>query len=80
MGNRFHGHTFFFDAFVSEDDYSYFLIRVKLDQNHINHQSTQLPVMTGMDCQVDILSGSKTVMDYMLTPILKARQTALQEP
>jgi len=68
------------DAFVSEDGYSYFLIRVKLDQNHINHQSSKLPVMTGMDCQVDILSGSKTVMDYILKPILKARQTALQEP
>lgn len=68
------------DAFVSEDGYSFFLIRVKLDENHITHKDAQLPIITGMDCQVDILSGTKTVMDYLLKPILKARQTALQEP
>ena len=68
------------DAIVSQEGYSYFLIRVKLNENHITYQDKPLPVMTGMECQVDILSGSKTVMDYLLKPILKARQTALQEP
>lgn len=68
------------DAIISEEGYSFFLIRVKLDENHIRYQDSQLPIITGMDCQVDILSGSKTVMDYLLKPILKARQTALQEP
>ncbi len=67
------------DAIISEEGYSFFLIRVKLDKNHIDYQGAKLPVMTGMDCQVDILSGSKTVMEYLLKPLLKAKQTALQE-
>ncbi|MBU1195506.1 MAG: HlyD family type I secretion periplasmic adaptor subunit [Proteobacteria bacterium] len=68
------------DAFVAEEGYSYFLTRVKLAADHLVYKGNRLPVMAGMDCQVDILSGSKTVMDYMLKPILKARHTALTEP
>ncbi len=68
------------DAIISEEGLRYFLIRVRLDQIHLNHKGTQLPIIAGMDCQVDILSGKKTVMDYLLKPILKARQTALTEP
>lgn len=68
------------DAFVTEDGYSYFLTRVKLETDHLAYKGNRLPVIAGMDCQVDILSGTKTVMDYMLKPILKARHTALTEP
>ena len=32
-----------------------------------------------MTAQVDVLTGHKTVMDYLLKPILKARQRALRE-
>ena len=32
-----------------------------------------------MTTQIDILTGEKTVMDYLLKPILKARQNALRE-
>ena len=32
-----------------------------------------------MMAQVDILTGRKSVLDYLLKPILKARQNALRE-
>ena len=32
-----------------------------------------------MTATVDVLTGEKTVMDYILKPILKAKQTALRE-
>jgi len=32
-----------------------------------------------MTADVDILTGKKTVLDYLLKPILKARETALRE-
>jgi adhesin transport system membrane fusion protein len=35
--------------------------------------------MPGMMTTVDILTGKKTVLDYLLKPILKARQNALRE-
>ena len=35
--------------------------------------------MPGMIAQVDILTGKKTVLDYLLKPIIKARQESLRE-
>jgi adhesin transport system membrane fusion protein len=35
--------------------------------------------MTGMTVAVDIITGEKTVMDYLLKPILKAKQNAMTE-
>lgn len=67
------------DAILGEEGYSYFLIRVRLEDNQLEYKGRKLPVIPGMDCQVDALSGSKTVMDYILKPVLKARHTALTE-
>ena len=39
----------------------------------------KLPIIPGMMAQVDILTGRKSVLDYLLKPILKARQNALRE-
>ena len=38
-----------------------------------------LPIMPGMVSTVDILTGKKTVLDYLLKPILKAKENALRE-
>ena len=36
-------------------------------------------IIPGMTASVDILTGKKSVLDYLLKPILKARQNALRE-
>jgi adhesin transport system membrane fusion protein len=38
-----------------------------------------LPIFPGMIAQVDILTGKKTILNYILKPILKAKQVALTE-
>ena len=38
-----------------------------------------LPIIPGMTTQVDVLTGKKTVLDYLLKPILKTKQLALRE-
>ena len=35
--------------------------------------------MPGMISQVEILTGKKTVLDYLLKPVLKARHESLSE-
>lgn len=45
----------------------------------ISYRKEQLPIIPGMVTTVDILTGKKTVLDYILKPILKARQNALRE-
>ena len=54
-------------------------MRLKTDKPYVGKENEKLPLMTGMTVSVDILTGEKTVMDYILKPILKAKSRALTE-
>lgn len=67
------------DSITDENDESFFLVRVKTDKNYLGNEERALPIIPGMTTQVDILTGKKTVLDYLLKPIFKAKQNALTE-
>ena len=64
---------------LDEEQEPHYIVRLKTDSPFIESDGTQLPLMSGMTVSVDILTGEKTVMDYILKPILKAKQKALTE-
>lgn len=72
-------------AFVSpstvldEEGEPHYIVRLEADKPYVDGELKQLPLMTGMTVSVDILTGEKTVLDYLLKPILKARNAALTE-
>jgi adhesin transport system membrane fusion protein len=55
-----------------------YIINVKSDNNYLDNKK-QLKIKSGMTVEVDILSGKKSVMDYLLKPILKMKQNSLTE-
>ncbi len=63
----------------SKDGKSYYKIVVKTDQNYIEYAGKKLPIIPGMIASVDIVTGKKTIMDFILKPILKVREGALHE-
>jgi len=58
---------------------SFYKILVRTNTNHLGTVEKPLPIIPGMVCTVDILTGDKSVLDYIMKPILKARQNALRE-
>lgn len=58
---------------------SFYVIRVRTDKNHLGTDAKPLPIIPGMLATVDILTGEKSVLAYILKPILKAKQSALRE-
>jgi adhesin transport system membrane fusion protein len=64
---------------ASGKEETYYLIRVRTDKNYLGTEAKPLHIIPGMMATVDILTGSKTVMQYLLKPILKASQAALRE-
>jgi len=61
-------------------DDSYYKIQVRTRQSHLlDKDGTPLPIIPGMTASVEILTGHKTVLDYLLKPLLKARDSALRE-
>ncbi len=70
------------DTIIDENDKkgeSYYLILVRTKKNHLGTPEKPLYIIAGMQTTVDILTGRKSVLDYLLKPILKAKQSALRE-
>jgi adhesin transport system membrane fusion protein len=55
---------------------TYYLVRVRT--KHVNFDN-KMPIIPGMTAEVDILTGKKSVMSYLLKPILKGKAYALRE-
>jgi adhesin transport system membrane fusion protein len=60
-------------------DESYYKIQVRTRQSHLLGKDGPLPIIPGMTATVEILTGHKTVLDYLLKPLLKAKDSALRE-
>jgi|APSaa5957512622_1039677.scaffolds.fasta_scaffold02653_2 adhesin transport system membrane fusion protein len=61
------------------DGESYYLVKVRTDKTHLGTVKRPLEIIPGMVASVDILTGKKTVLEYLMKPVFKARQQALRE-
>ncbi|MCP4329559.1 MAG: HlyD family type I secretion periplasmic adaptor subunit [Alphaproteobacteria bacterium] len=69
------------DTLESEENprEDFYLIRLRTDRNYLGTEENPLPIIPGMTATVDILTGEKTVLAYLMKPILRARYNALSE-
>jgi membrane fusion protein, adhesin transport system len=67
------------DTLANERGETFFRVRVRTEKAHLGTEERPLEIIPGMTAQVDIMTGKKTVMDYLLKPILRARSEALRE-
>ncbi len=58
---------------------SYYFVTVRTNENILRKGNKSLPIIPGMVAQVDIITGKKSVLDYILKPIVKAKREALRE-
>ncbi|WP_287372664.1 HlyD family type I secretion periplasmic adaptor subunit [Prosthecochloris sp.] len=64
------------DTVSDEEGHTFYLVRVKTPATAIKEG---LPVIPGMMAQVDIMTGKRTVLTYLLKPILRATSNAMKE-
>ncbi|MGL4206962.1 MAG: HlyD family type I secretion periplasmic adaptor subunit, partial [Aeromonadaceae bacterium] len=67
------------DTIQDEKGNAFYLVRVRTEKSFLGEASKPLPIIPGMMANVDIITGKKSVLDYILKPILRARYTALRE-
>jgi adhesin transport system membrane fusion protein len=67
------------DTIVDDEGNSYYLVQIETDSSFLGDEADPLPIIPGMTVNVDILTGKKTILDYILKPILKTKQLALRE-
>ena len=61
------------------DKKSYYLVHIKTDKNYLGSSDKKLKLIVGMTADVDIVTGKKTVLDYILRPIFRAQENTLSE-
>ena len=67
------------DTITDEEGNSFYLIQVRTDRSHLGSEQQPLLIIPGMVATVDIVTGEKSVLDYLLKPVLKARAEAMRE-
>ncbi|QIL86746.1 HlyD family type I secretion periplasmic adaptor subunit (plasmid) [Vibrio sp. HDW18] len=66
------------DTTQDEKGNTFYLVRVRTKETTFGHDKN-LPIIPGMTASVDIITGKRTVLAYLLKPILSAQNNALRE-
>jgi adhesin transport system membrane fusion protein len=67
------------DSLVDDKGNSYYVVRVQTDQLFLGKMGRTLEIIPGMTADVEILTGEKTVLSYILKPVLRAKSRAFSE-
>lgn len=57
----------------------YYRVDIKVTQDYLGTAKHKLPIFPGMQASIHILTGEKTVLKYLLKPLIKAKEEALRE-
>jgi adhesin transport system membrane fusion protein len=64
------------DTITDERGNAFYLVRVRTTRSNF---SEKMPIIPGMTAEVNVLTGQKTVLAYVLKPVLKVQANALRE-
>ena len=67
------------DSITTEKGETYYVIRVRTDKSTLAYKGAALPIIPGMVANVDVITGSKTVLAYLTKPLTKLRHEAMRE-
>lgn len=67
------------DTIKDEEGESFYRVYLRTQESELQRNGEVLPIIPGMTVTAEILTGQKSVLDYLLKPILKAKDSALRE-
>jgi len=67
------------DASTDENGAPYFRVVVETEKTYLGQTKGLLPITPGMEATVDIHTGNKSVMEYLVKPVLKLKDEAFRE-
>lgn len=67
------------DAILNDQQEYMYVIQVRTQENSLPSDDGGLPILPGMVADVDILNGKKSIMAYLMNPVLKLKENAFRE-
>ncbi len=67
------------DSISNEKGESYYIVKIELMDSNVTSTGKSLELISGMTAQIDILTGKRSVMSYLSSPLTKTFSTAFTE-
>jgi adhesin transport system membrane fusion protein len=67
------------DTITDDKQEEFYLVKIMTEKNYLGTENNKKMIIAGMTAQVDIITGKKTIMQYLMKPILRAKNNALRE-
>lgn len=67
------------DTLTNEEGETFYRVRIRTKETALKRKGEVLEIIPGMVASVDILTGEKTVMEYILKPLIKTLDVAMNE-
>ena len=68
------------DTTQDEEGNSFYIVRIRTNESSMNRKDkNDMPIIPGMLTSVDVMVSKRTVLEYMLNPLLRAKEMALRE-
>ncbi len=67
------------DAIMNDQKQNVYVIKVRTIKSSLSSDEGDFPILPGMVAEVDILNGKKSIMQYLMSPVLKLKDNAFRE-
>lgn len=67
------------DTITDKEENTFYIIHVETQKSYLGSDENPLHIIPGMTASVDIITGKKTIMEYILKPILKSKEYVFSE-
>ena len=67
------------DSILDEDGNTAYLVQVITDKKYLGSEEEPLEIIPGMTTNIEILTGKRSVLQFLLKPILRAKAGAFRE-
>ena len=66
-------------TFKDREDEIYYKAEIRLAKDHVGDRSDRNPILPGMVTEIDIITGERTLLRYLLRPIFQSLESAFTE-
>ena len=67
------------NSVTDREDNVFFEIEVRTDKNHLGTEEVPLPITPGMVADTEIITGRRSIMEYLMKPVMRMKDRALSE-
>jgi len=67
------------DSITGRDGKTYYQVWIETEKNYLGTKKAPLKLIPGMVVHADIVTGKKSILDYILKPLLRTKENAFKE-